>query len=88
MTKELNQDYFRILCGSAMPYELARFYKAIERCDSMFIQLLGLFVPDDIKPYLIENISSDILFCENSHEFLNSENNSLVYQELLKTYIY
>lgn len=89
--QRLQEDFtsadIKILCGSAMPYELAGFYKAIERCKALLIQPLGLFVPDDIKPYLIENISNDILFCEDSHEFLNSRNNTPIHQALLKKYI-
>ncbi|MOA50786.1 hypothetical protein D3C78_1738540 [compost metagenome] len=71
-----------------MPYELARFYRAIERCNGLLIQPLGLFVPDDIKPYLIENINSDILFGDSSHDLFNSIGNSSLFQIMLEEYIH
>ncbi|MNO15952.1 hypothetical protein D3C76_56230 [compost metagenome] len=78
----------RLLCGSAMPYELARFYKAIERCTNLSIQTLGLFVPDDIKPYLFNNISNNILFGDSSHDLFNTMANTKIYKTLLETHIF
>lgn len=52
----------RLLCGSAMPYELVQFYRAMERCKNIGVQSLGLFVPNDLKPYLVETIDSGIMF--------------------------
>lgn len=85
---EFTSANLRLLCGSAMPYELAKFYRAIERCNGLLIQPVGLFVPDDIKPYLIKSISIDILFGDSSHDLFNSIGNSSLYQILLEEYVH
>ena len=77
----------RLLCGSAMPYELARFYRAIERCENLPVQSLGLFVPHDLKSYMLETIDPHIIFGEPSREMFNSINNGDLYQKLLTEYI-
>ncbi|OZQ77457.1 hypothetical protein CA596_07515 [Paenibacillus odorifer] len=77
----------RLLCGSAMPYELARFYQAIERCKNLPVQSLGLFVPHDLKSYMLETIDPHIIFGESSHKMFNSFNNDDLYQNLLAEYI-
>lgn len=77
----------RVLCGSAMPYELASFYKTLNRCDGFPTRALGLFVPDDIKPYLVDSISHDILFGEDSHDLFDSRINNNTFKNLLKAYI-
>lgn len=46
----------RLLCGSALPYDLAQFYRAIERCKALSVQSIGLFVSHDLQPYLIKMI--------------------------------
>lgn len=75
----------RLLCGSAMPYELARFYRTIERCNSFDVQPLGLFVPVNLKSYMLETIDSNILFGESSHDLFDSYINHKVYHQLLQT---
>ncbi|MGW8956305.1 hypothetical protein [Paenibacillus sp. NPDC055715] len=77
----------RLLCGSAMPYELARFYRAIERCKNLSVQSLGLFVPNNLKSYVLETIDSNILFGESSHNLFNPHINDEVYRKLLETQI-
>jgi hypothetical protein len=88
--KHLQDDFIsadlRVLCGSAMPYELAGFYKAIERCKHLTIQPLGLFVPHDIKPYVKGVINKNIEFVENSHDLFHSYDNH-IFTNLLNAHI-
>lgn len=77
----------RILCGSAMPYELPVFYKAMERCKEFPTHALGLFTPEDLKPYLEQSISKDILFSSNSHDLFDSQVNGKLHRKLLQSYI-
>ena len=76
----------RILCGSAMPYDLARFYRAIERCKVLSVQSLGFFVPHDLQNYMLETIDPEIIFAESSHTLFNSVTNDDIYQKLFKSY--
>ncbi|MBW4085269.1 hypothetical protein HYD27_28515 [Paenibacillus sp. S150] len=77
----------RLLCGSAMPYDLPVFYRAMERCKPLSVQALGLFVPDDLKPYLVQTINQDILFGNSSHDLFDPKTNGLLYKQLLQTYL-
>ncbi|MGV2881740.1 hypothetical protein [Paenibacillus taichungensis] len=77
----------RLICGSAMPYDLARFYRAIERCKNLSVQSLGLFVPHDLRNYMHETIDTEIIFAESSNALFNSVTNDDLYQILLKNYI-
>lgn len=77
----------RLLCGSAMPYELSRFYRALERCKNLSVQSLGLFVPQDLKPYMLETIDPYIVFGDSSHYLFDSLTNSSLYMTLLKSHI-
>ncbi|ASA23420.1 hypothetical protein [Paenibacillus donghaensis] len=79
----LNAD-IRILCGSAMPYELVGFYRALERCQNFSVHALGLFVPDNIKPYLSQSISKNIVYCNSSHDLFDSKSNSGIFEMFLK----
>lgn len=76
----------RLLCGSAMPYDLARFYRAIERCRNLTIQSLGLFVPHDLKTYILETVDPRIIFRDFSHELFDSFVNGALYQKLLEAH--
>ncbi|MNW42753.1 hypothetical protein D3C74_199340 [compost metagenome] len=84
---DFTSAHLRLLCGSAMPYELARFYRALERCSKFPTQPIGLFVPEDIQPYLIETISRDILFGDNSHDLFNANINGKLFESLLQSYL-
>ncbi|QUL58365.1 hypothetical protein KDC22_23775 [Paenibacillus tritici] len=82
----INSD-IRLLCSSAMPYELVSFYRAMEICKNFPVQALGLFVPDNVKPYLSQSISQDIIYCKSSHDLFDSKLNSEVFKKLLEKYI-
>ncbi|MNC65252.1 hypothetical protein D3C75_1155270 [compost metagenome] len=82
----MNADV-RLLCGSAMPYELPVFYRVMGRCKELSVQALGLFAPEDLKPYLAQTISQDILFGSSSHDLFDPNVNGLLYRQLLQVYI-
>ncbi len=82
----VNAD-LQLLCGSAMPYELPVFYKAMDRCRELPAQALGLFAPEDLKPYLVQSISRDIVFGSNSHDLFDSNVNGHFHKKLLQFYI-
>ncbi|MEK4107019.1 hypothetical protein NST28_23245 [Paenibacillus sp. FSL R10-2791] len=77
----------RLLCGSAMPYDLARFYRAIERCNNLSVQSLGLFAPDDLKSYMLQTVDPSIIFGDPSHVLFNSFANNTLYLKLLEEQI-
>jgi hypothetical protein len=81
----VNSD-IRVLSSSAMPYELVRVFQTLERCKDLSVQALGLFVPENIKPYLSQVISQDILFCDASHDLFDSEANKQVFKKLLRSH--
>ncbi|WP_342415484.1 hypothetical protein NST83_20490 [Paenibacillus sp. FSL R10-2782] len=92
LTEQRLQDDFasaniRLLCGSSMPYELAGFYRAVERCKDLSIQPLGLFVPDDIRNYLTQTIDRNIIFADHSHELFDSQINGELYKMLLHNHL-
>ncbi len=39
----------RLLCGSAMPYEIVFMQNAMNRCEGMTVQALGMYVPLDLR---------------------------------------
>ncbi|MGG4220603.1 hypothetical protein ABEW32_20575 [Paenibacillus jamilae] len=77
----------RLLCGSALPYELVTYYKVLERCKGLDVQALGMFVPESLKPYLVEQINSDMLFMEPSHDLFDTDHNYAAYLKVLDSYI-
>lgn len=76
----------RIVCGSAMPYELPVFYRAIQRCKDVEIQPLALSVPKNIRPYM-KSIANSVQFGESSHDLFDSKINTSVYLQLLGKYM-
>jgi len=76
----------RLLCGSAMPYELPIFYRAMERYKNHLIYPIGLFVPDDLKSYLQNSLNQNILFGECSHDLFDAAANCQLYYQLLMSY--
>lgn len=88
---KLQESFFkadiRLLCGSAMPYELPGFYKALDRCRDLPVHALGLFVPDNLKPYLLQILSKNIFFGDSSHDLFDSKVNGQCYLQLIETFI-
>lgn len=77
----------RLLCGSAMPYELAFLQDAGNRCKGLAVKMLGMFVPLDIRELVQGAISSDMLFAAPSHFLFDGEANGELNKELLNDYI-
>ncbi|QWU18348.1 hypothetical protein KP014_14115 [Paenibacillus sophorae] len=89
--KRLQADFVnadvRILCGSAMPYELPVFFRAMQRCSPLTVQALGMFVPEDMKPLLKKVSTENITFAESSHELFDTEVNSPFCKQLIANYL-
>ncbi|MFB5678063.1 hypothetical protein ACE3NQ_22275 [Paenibacillus terreus] len=81
----INAD-IRVLCGSAMPYELPVFYRAIQRCKEIEVHPLALCVPKNIRPY-VESMNNNLIFGGNSHDLFDDKINASVYLQLLSKYI-
>lgn len=77
----------RLLCGSAMPYELVHMQNAMKRCKGWTIQALGMYVPLDIRELMQQAISDDILFVDPSHELFDGSANSDLNKRLVNSYI-
>lgn len=77
----------RVLCGSAMPYELPVFYHALERCKDLSVHAIGLSVPENLRPFLLQMLSKDILFVDSSHDLFDAKANHQLYDQLLKCYV-
>ncbi|AIQ31471.1 hypothetical protein P40081_27430 [Paenibacillus sp. FSL P4-0081] len=78
----INSD-IRLLCSSAMPYEIVEFYRTMERCKDLSVKALGIFVSENIKQYLSQTISQDIIYCNSTHDLFDSNANSEVFKRLL-----
>lgn len=77
----------RVLCGSAMPYELPIFYRALERCKELPVYPVGLSVPENFKPYLLQSINKNMLFADSSRDLFDSKVNHTLYYQILQKYI-
>lgn len=77
----------RVLCGSAMPYELPVFYRALERCKDLPVFAVGLSVTENLKPLLLQVIRRDILFMDSSHDLFDTKANRPLYRKLLNDFI-
>lgn len=82
--EEFVQADIRLLCGSAMPYELPVFYRAMNRCKDFDVQAIGMFVPEDLKQYVQQAASKEIMFIHSSHDLFTETVNDLIYYEILK----
>ncbi len=77
----------RLLCGPAISYELPVFYRALERRTVLDLQTIGIFVPEDLKPYVQQAISKNVLFTQSPYDLFDKKSNSLQYFEVLKRFI-
>ncbi|MBU5442149.1 hypothetical protein KQI79_08955 [Paenibacillus sp. MSJ-34] len=83
LTQEFNQDYNFIV----IDYELPIFYRALERCKHLPVHSIGMFVPENLKPYLRQMTNQNIIFGDSSHDLFDSNVNNQVHQQILKEYI-
>jgi len=77
----------RLLCGSAMPYELAYLQDAAARCKGMKVITAGMFVPLDIRQLLQDAIGPDMLFADPSHSLFDGSANGDFNKALVAGYI-
>lgn len=77
----------RLLCGSAMPYEIPILYRTTEQCKELSTHVLGMFVPDNLKSYVRSIINSNIIFGDSSHDLFDSKTNTQLHYKILKGYI-
>lgn len=77
----------RLICGSAMPYEIVFLKNAMERCGGMAVQALGMYVPLDLRGLLQDTIGNGILFADASHDLFDDKANSKLNKALIGGYI-
>lgn len=77
----------RLLCGSAMPYEIVFMQGAMKRCKGTAVQALGMYVPLDLRELLRDSIGSDILFVDPSHELFDGIANGDLNKKLVSDYM-
>jgi hypothetical protein len=89
--RQLQEDFanaqIQLLCGSAMPYELPGFIKAMERCRNFPVQFVSLFVPNNLKPYLKNLIQHDVLCGEPCRDVFETRANQNLFTSILRSYI-
>ncbi len=81
------EAHLRLLCGSAMPYELVQLQNAVKRCVGIAIQALGMFVPLDLRELVQNSIGGDMLFADPSHELFDGSANASLNKKLAAGYI-
>lgn len=86
LRKIIDTTDLRLLCGSAMPYELVYMQKALTRCKGMTVQTLGIYVPLDIRELVQYAIGDDMLFADPSHELFDGSANGDLNKRLVKKY--
>ena len=77
----------RLLCGSALPYELAAFNKALSVCGSLDVDKLAVGLPDEMRDYCIAVFGDDLLIADTSHELFAVRKNSNIYLPIVEEYI-
>lgn len=77
----------RLLCGSAMPYELMELQSAVDRCKNYPVTALGTAVPEDIRDLLRDVIGTELRFLAPSRFLFDSVANGDIAAELLQKYM-
>ena len=77
----------RLLCGSALPYELAAFNKALYMCGSLDVNKIAVGLPDEMRDYCLSVFGDELLIADTSHELFANRKNSHVYMAVLEKYI-
>ena len=76
----------RLLCGSALPYELTAFKRAISLCRELTVQPVAVAVPDEMKAYCTSLLGIELLFAECSHTLFDEKANSELYNEMIREF--
>ncbi len=77
----------RLLCGSALPYELLIFKRALSLCVGIAVLPVAIAVPDEMKDYCTELIGIPSLFAECSHALFDENANTALYSEVMKEFM-
>lgn len=77
----------RLLCGSALPYELSVFHKAVVLCGSLPVDKIGICVPDEMQEYCRSVFGEDLLLAQTSHSLFADRANSDIYKGIVEEYI-
>ena len=73
----------RLLCGSALPYELAAFSKAVSLCGNLPVEKIGVCVPDEMKDYCFSVFGEDVHLAETSHSLFSAHVNGEIYMGIV-----
>lgn len=76
----------RLLCGSALPYELTAYKKAVSLCSNLSVQPVAVAVPDEMKDYCKGLFGTELLFADCSHTLFDEKKNEALYKEVVKEY--
>ena len=76
----------RLLCGSALPYELTAYKKAVSFCSNLSVQPVAVAVPDEMKDYCKGLFGTELLFADCSHTLFDEKKNEALYKEVVKEY--
>lgn len=87
LQEDFSEADVRVLCGCAMPYEAKEYIKTLKLCGSLEVNILGMFVPDDLRELCQTHISPNILYADSSHELFNDSANSHIYKKLISKYL-
>ncbi len=77
----------RILCGSALPYELTKFNQALKLCGKLEVVPVAVAVPDEMKDYCTTLLGDKLLIAESSHSLFANNTNGHIYRPLVMEYI-
>lgn len=77
----------RLLCGSALPYELSTFSKAVSLCGNLPVEKIGIYIPDEMRDYCVSVFGTDLQLAESSHSLFSAHTNGEIYMGIVKGYI-
>lgn len=77
----------RILCGSALPYELSTFSKAVSLCGNLPVEKIGVCVPDEMKNYCVSVFGEDLWLTESSRSLFATRMNGKIYMEIVEDFL-
>lgn len=77
----------RLLCGSALPYELSTFSKAVSLCGNLPVEKIGVGVPEEMRDYCISVFGEGLWLAESSHSLFSAHVNGGINLNFVQKYI-
>lgn len=77
----------RLLCGSALPYELSAFNKAVLICGNLPAEKIGVCVPEEMREYCVSVFGEDLQLADTSHSLFAVRANRHIYKGIVQEYI-